>query len=48
MADDSADDTATYMYMDYLHRNLLTAKFLSYDIDSAKKKCIYWNCILKQ
>ena len=26
-----------HVYMDYLHGKLLTANFLSYDIDSAKK-----------
>jgi hypothetical protein len=35
-------------FIGYLHRKLLTANFLSYDIESAKKKCIYWICILKQ
>ena len=46
MVDDSADDTAAFL--EYLHRKLLTANFLPYDIESAKKKCIYWICILKQ
>ena len=32
-----------------LNLKLLTANFLSYDIESAKnKKCIFWICILKQ
>jgi hypothetical protein len=35
-------------FIEYLHRKLLTANFLSYDIESATKKCIYWICILKQ
>jgi hypothetical protein len=33
MADDSADDSAAYV--EYLHRKLLTAIFLYYDIKSA-------------
>jgi hypothetical protein len=36
MVDDSADDTAAFL--EYLHRKLLTANFLPYDIESAKKK----------
>ena len=35
-------------FIEYLHRKLLTANFLSYDIESAKKWCIYWICVLKQ
>ena len=35
-------------FIEYLHRKLLTANFLSYDIESAKHKCIYCICILKQ
>jgi hypothetical protein len=35
-------------FIEYLHRKLFTANFPSYDIESAKKKCIYWICILKQ
>ena len=34
--------------VEYLQRKLLPANFLSYDIESASKKCIYWNCGLKQ
>jgi hypothetical protein len=33
MADDSADDSAAYV--EYLHKKLLTAIFLYYDIKSA-------------
>jgi hypothetical protein len=35
-------------FIEYLHRKLSTANFLSYDIESARKKCIYWICILKR
>ena len=35
-------------FIEHLHRKLLTDNFLSYDIESAKKTCIYWICILKQ
>jgi hypothetical protein len=37
-----------FCFSEYLHRKLLDANFLSYDIESARKKCIYWICILKQ
>ena len=33
-------------FIEYLHRKLLTANFLSYAIESAKKKFVYWICIL--
>ena len=35
-------------FIEYLRRKSLTDNFLSYDIESAKKKCIYWIYILKQ
>jgi hypothetical protein len=28
-------------FIEYFHRKLLTTNFLSYDIEKAKKKCIY-------
>ena len=36
MADNSADDTAAFL--EYLHRKLLTANFLFYDIESAETR----------
>ena len=36
-------------FIEYLHRKLLAAKFLSYDIESARKNAFtYWICKLKQ
>jgi hypothetical protein len=35
-------------FIEYLHRKLLAANFLSYDIESARKKCIYWTNLLIQ
>jgi len=34
-------------FVEYLHRKLLAANFLSYDIESARKKCIYWIGVFK-
>ena len=31
-----------------LHRKLLDAHFLPYDIESVIEKCIYWICVLRQ